>query len=500
MRQLIYILATVVLAACTHSVPNEYSEAEEQLSIYPNYREVLAPSNIAPLTFHIYDTADVYVTRLSLGDKIIIVDGQDVVPDIDEWHEMIKDGGELKVENYLKRDGKWGKYPEWTITIKSETIDNYLTYRLVSPGYIIYNDLSIRQRDLTSWDENVIYDTRITSTEGKAQCINCHSFQNYDGEKMQFHVRAALGGTVFVRDGKIEKVNLKTDSTMGAGVYPAWHPTENLIAYSINKTGQVFHTRDRNKVEVMDEVSDMILYDPESNTVYPVCVGTKEFECFPTWSPDGKWLYYSKADYNVQSSENEVWDELCENFYHIKYNIVRKRFDLDTKTFGEEEMVLKADTMPSRYYVENGLSATLPRFSPDGRYLAVTLGAFGVFHIWHRDADVYKIDMQTGEGEYMDGLNSRDVDSYHSWSSNGHWMVVSSRREDGAFTRPYISYIDDNGTSYRPFVLPQKNPLHNKGLQRSYNVPELTRTPVNVSVQELATRIKIEAKQAKYAQ
>lgn len=499
MRIITSILSFLVLASCSIDIPKEYSMLEGDVAIYPDYKDVYIPCNIAPLAFHMQIEADDYVTAISLGNRQIVVKGQNVVPDIDDWHELISDGGEVTIESYLKMDGAWYKVSPWKMTVMKDEIDNYLAYRLVHPGYILYSDLSINQRDLTSWDEKVIYDTRIASTDEKTQCVNCHSFHNYNGSEFQFHTRAAYGGTVIISDGRVNKVNLKTDSTLSAGVYPAWHPKENLIAYSINKTGQVFHTLDRNKIEVQDECSDMIIYDIETNTVHPVSVGTKEFECYPTWTPDGEWLYYSKADYNTSAPEGKVWDELRENFYKLKYNIVRRKFNSASRTFGEEEMVLKADTMTSRYYKESGLSATLPRFSPDGKYLVVTLGSFGVFHIWHRDADIYIIDTQTGEGRYMDGLNSRDVDSYHSWSSNGKWMAVSSRREDGSFTRPFFSYIDENGDARKPFVLPQKNPMHNKEFQRSYNIPEFTKTPVSVSPQEIASRVKRDALQAKFA-
>ncbi|MDO4462630.1 MAG: hypothetical protein Q4C30_09120 [Bacteroidia bacterium] len=498
MKILSYILVAFLFVSCRPSIPEDYAEIDGCLEMYPDYRGVTIPCNIAPLTFHIDEEADEFVTVMTVGEKQMVLSGEDVVPSLEEWRELIADGGKMTIDTYFENEHGWYKSATWEVDIVEDEIDQYLSYRLVHPGYILYDDLAIWQRDITSWDEQVIYDTRMASTDEKAQCINCHSFRNYDGREMQFHARAAFGGTIIVRDGKIDKVNLKTDSTISAGVYPAWHPTENLIAYSNNNTGQNFHTLDRDKVEVLDEASDMILYDVEKNMVYPVCVGTKEFECYPTWSPDGEWLYYSKADYAVEATGEAVWDELRRNYYRFKYNIVRRKFHSQTRSFGDEEMVLKADTMTSRYYQEAGLSATLPRFSPDGRYLVVTLASFGVFHIWHKDADIYQIDTQTGEGRYMDGLNSREVESYHSWSSNGRWMVVSSRREDGSYTRPYISYIDQDGRERRPFVLPQKNPLHNKQLQRSYNIPEFTKTPVEVTPQEIASRMKRDAVQARY--
>ena len=86
--------------------------------------------------------------------------------------------------------------------------------------------------------------------------------------------------------------------------------------------------------------------------------------------------------------------------------------------------------------------------SPDGRYLLVTLGAFGQFHIWHNSADLYVKDLHTGELRALKNANSPVQDSYHTWSSNGRWIVFGSRRDDGNYTRPYIDYFDKNGIPY----------------------------------------------------
>ena len=59
---------------------------------------------------------------------------------------------------------------------------------------------------------------------------------------------------------------------------------------------------------------------------------------------------------------------------------------------------------------------------------------------------------------YINEINSPDVESYHSWSSNGRWVIFSSRRVDGNFTRPFIAYFRTDGTFTKPFELPQRNP------------------------------------------
>ena len=126
-----------------------------------------------------------------------------------------------------------------------------------------------------------------------------------------------------------------------------------------------------------------------------------------------------------------------------------------------------------------GKSATLPRISPDGRYILFSLGDFGQFHIWHTTSDLYVKDLKTGEVRKLSQASSDGSDSYHAWSSNGRWLVVASRRGDNNYSRAYIAYFDRNGKDHKAFLLPQEDPEQNTLLLKSYNVPELTRDAVS---------------------
>ena len=144
------------------------------------------------------------------------------------------------------------------------------------------------------------------------------------------------------------------------------------------------------------------------------------------------------------------------------------------------------------------MSATLPRISPDGRYLMFAMGAYGCFHIWHKDADLWLMDLTTGETRNMEEINSKDTESYHSWSSNGRWVVFSSRRDDGGFTRPFIAHVDKNGKGSKPFELPQEDPDYHRQFVKSYNIPEFMRGPVSYSPQSFADILKTDGETVKY--
>jgi hypothetical protein len=97
-------------------------------------------------------------------------------------------------------------------------------------------------------------------------------------------------------------------------------------------------------------------------------------------------------------------------------------------------------------------------------------------------------------------LNSDYSDSYHSWSSNSKWLIFSSKRGDGLTARPYISYIEENGISEKPFILPQEDPEFYKGFPKSFNIPEFSTFKVDMNpgeIRRLAKTVAIPAKWSK---
>ncbi len=471
-------LSAVLLTGCRKATtPEQFVTTTDSACIYPDYHGVVVPCNIAPLTFHVENPADEVVARLSDGEREFVYRGPDIEPREKDWRQL---KGDVSVEVFVRNAETWRLLNPFLITISPDSIDPYISYRLIAPSYVTYEDLTICQRNLENYSEKVLYGNMANSNERDGQCINCHSYQNYDPNTFQFHVRQAHGGTLIVNDGKIERIDMKTGQTVSAGVYPAWHPTAKLIAYSTNKTGQSFHTHSNQKVEVQDTYSDLMLYDVERHEVLPLPCDTNWLDCFPHWSPDGRWLYYCSAFYLKHDTSLAISKEfdLIQNYEDVHYNLYRRPFDLKSRRFGERELVYDA--------AADSMSATLPRVSPDGRWLMFTRGRYGVFHIWHTDADLWLMDLKSNELRPLSELNSDNVESYHSWSSNGRWVIFSSRRDDGNFTRPFIAHITPGGKASRPFELPSRHPLYHRELMRSYNIPEFMKGPVTVRPQELA--------------
>ena len=485
-----------LMSSCANhpDVPSSSKEIKSLPTIYPDYCNVTVPCNIAPLNFMLpAEEYEACVARLTTPDGQQQTYGSGVKVQIpeEEWHAMLdaSKGNSIKVEVWGQKENEWLSFCPFEVHVTKDSIDEYISYRLIEPSYVAWNFMEIAQRNLTTFEETQVFNNEITMNDRtKGQCINCHSYQNYKTDNMLFHVLLSNGGTVIVNDGKISKVNLKRDYTISSGVYPAWHPTAKLIAFSTDLTRQAFHTAHPNKIEVFDLASDLILYDIEKDSVQVVSNDSALLEVYPTWSPDGKYLYYCKSAPLPEELRDKDRDTEINDYYQkIQYNLYRRAFDVATHAFGDEEMVYDAASLDK--------SATLPRISPDGRYLLFALGQYGCFHIRHNDADIVYMPLdEVGDGESqaspsfldMTNVNSEGrPDSYPSWSSNGHWIMVASRRDDGNFCRVYFSYFHD-GKVEKAFMLPQEDPEYNTFLLKSYNRPEFMVEPVRISVDEFS--------------
>ena len=391
--------------------------------------------------------------------RIASKEGKFIIP-IRKWKKLLEQnkGEKITLTVFLK-EKVWKRYMPFKINISSDLIDPYLVYRLIEPGYELWSKMGIFQRNLENFNESSVFENKMTNYN----CINCHSFCMQNPEDIMFHMRGKNGGTILIKNGDIEKLDTKTDSTISSLVYPCWHPSGKLIAFSVNTIAQAFYQNHQNRIEVYDLESDVVIYDTEKREVFtsPLLSSKSSLETFPGFSPDGETLYFS-------SSESFPDSTLFES---VKYNLCSISFLPEKQTFGA-----KVDTVFNARVTAK--SASFPRVSPDGNFLLFTVCNYGSFPIWHKEADLYLINLTTKKYINMDKVNSPDVDSYHSWSSNSRWIVFSSRRGDGLYTRPYIAHVGGNGEAGKAFMLPQKDPDYYYALMKSYNIPELVKDKI----------------------
>lgn len=472
-KTLLYTLLTMLLlSACTTETVCDAKQEKAQPCIYPDYLDVTIPVNIAPLCFSM-DKEDALlidaVVTDNNGNSLHSQDEESVDFDIDEWHELLgKNRGEsLSVTVSAKYADGWHTYHPFSIHVSPDSIDYGICYRLIEPGYEVWSKMGIYERDLSTFEERPLIEN--TQFEG---CVNCHSFNRGNPADMSLHIRGAHGATLLRHNSSpLVAYNTKTDQTLGFCVYPYWHPSGRYVAYSTNSTSQLFHGAGHNRVEVFDTASDLQVYDVEKNELLlsPLLKQDSIYETYPVFSADGRSLYFCAA---------RALPEDSHQLDSIRYNLCRIDFDPATGKFGEEiETIIDAVSMNK--------SVSFPRPSYDGRFLCYTLSDYGQFSIWHHEADLYMLDLSTGESRTMSAANSKDTESFHNWSSNSRWMVISSRRDDGLFTRPYFCHVDEKGNVSKAFMLPQRNPrAFYRGRFLSFNVPDFVICPTDFDSQK----------------
>jgi len=444
-------------------------------TIFPDYTEVTIPATIAPLNFSVAETGHTASLHLRVeGGKsgsLEIRSNGFISFSPKKWKKLLAEniGDKINFTLSVKSEGHWKQYAPFSMYISPHPIDYGLSYRLIAPGYEVYSKMGIYQRNLSNFRQRAVLENTIVP----ASCINCHSFNRTQPQQMSLHVRGAHGATIIQNGENLKIMDTKTDKTISACVYPYWHPSGKFIAYSVNKTQQVFHSAKEKLIEVLDLASDIVVLDVETNELLTCdLLMTSNFETFPVFSPDGKTLYFCCASEQKMPTDYQM----------VRYNLCSISFDASTRTFGT-----KTDTLIRVDHL--GKSISFPKPSFDGKFIMYTLLDYGNFGIWHQEADLYVLNLENLTTHELTEANSPYADSYHNWSSNSRWFVFGSRRMDCLYTRPYIAAIDENGQASKPFLLPQKNPnLYLESLY-SYNIPEFISGPILLDANRVAKKL-----------
>ncbi|SHI56319.1 WD40-like Beta Propeller Repeat [Tangfeifania diversioriginum] len=462
------ILLITFITGCKSPQIGEVQKANQLPKIFPNYINVTIPVNIAPMNFSIKEEGDLFWAKISSGNEELLIRSKNGVIKFQEkrWKKLIKNNqeGQLKIKIFVKKEENeiTREFEPFHMYIAKEKIDPFLVYRLIHPGYYNWSSIKIEQRSVESFNQASIVENELI----EKNCVNCHAFNQNNPERFLIHIRGSKGGTYFTDDQQILKTDLKIESMPGGATYPSWHPGGRFVAFSSNQVRQNFYAHQEKSIEVFDLVSSLILYDTQTNEILNITEkdSINPLQTFPSWSPDGKYLYFCSAGCRKAGSNLSLDD-----IKNIHYNLVRKSFDPISRTFGKDELVFDASKMKK--------SASFPRISPDGKFIVFTMADYGTFPIWHEEADLYLLNLQSGKFKKME-LNSNKTESYHTWSSNGKWLVFSSKRIDGRSARPHFAYINSGDSIGKPFVLPQQNPNFYNKILESYNIPEFVTSKV----------------------
>lgn len=453
---IIITILSLAVVSCSHGA------GDIQEGMFPDYADITIPCNIAALNFRIGGAGKISVSVTGSHDEYRFSGRRGIVKfPAGKWRSMLESekGGVVKVS--VEAAGGYSNSFTWTIV--SDSIDRYLSYRLIEPAYEIWNRIQIEERDIESFSTKLLGDNRSAGHS----CMNCHT-TNRNGTSFM-HLRGANGGTVLNREGHLVKLNTRTQKT-GNTVYGDISADGRYGVFTTADITFAIHSRRDQRMEVYDSRSDLVVLDLDNLTVTDSpCVNGDEYqETFPCFSADGRNIFFCRAHHLSQPDSTA----------YMHYDIAVVAFDPETGRIGD-----KVDIMLS---ARERFSFSHLKASPDGRWLMVTAAKYGTFPIWHQESDLWLLDLENQKIDVLTGVNAFGADTYHSWSSNSRWVVFASKRDDLVYGRPYVVYIGPDGTAGKPFLLPQKDPAMYITTLKSFNLPELYDIPEVYNARQIA--------------
>lgn len=460
----------LLLSACTPT-PHDVKVAEEPLELYPDYQGVTVPCNMAPLNCLVRNEGT-EALQLQVEDVTIQTRGNKIQWDMPIWKSLISShlGDTLTLNLTACIEGQWQSFAPFQWIISPDSIDAYVTYRLIEPGYEVWHEVDIEERCIEDFSTRTIANGKRLGN----RCMNCHTHGGDQGQYSFFYIRGEKGGTILQRNGRLRKLTLSSPRSNGGSVYGDWHPSGRYGLFSTNKIIPAFHSNPSRRLEVYDTRSDLMIVDFDQDSILadPIISQTAEIlETFPCFSADGTQIFYCGAMAPIPSQEAKAV-EMQNMIDSLHYSLYQVSFDAKTGTIGTPQIV----------YTHEG-SVSFPKCSPDGQYLAYTTSDYGTFPIWHREARlvVGALGQEcTDDNTTLTPLCQTDIHAtYHTWSHNSQWLAFASKEYDSQYGRIHFVHInhdkDGKVSLSKPITLPQADPSHDDMNLRSYNIPDLSK-------------------------
>lgn len=308
-------------------------------------------------------------------------------------------------------------------------------------------------------------------------CANCHSFTgngptlamdvDYGNDKGSYILAHAKDTCLLKPEDIISWSNFKKDEGDPTfGLLSQISPSGKYVLSTV-KDLSVFAAVDDNLAysQLFFPIKGIIgIYDTELKKFSELkgANNPKYVQSNPVWSPDNKKVLFARTDAYVNEKVKKYGNALLNinDVREFKSGNKEFKFNIYSVDFNNGEGGV---SKPLQDASDNGKSNYFPKYSPDGKWIVFCKS--DNFMLLQPDSKLY-IMQADGTNARLMNCNMDNMNSWHSWSPNGHWLVFSSKQES-LYTRLYLTHIDENGMDSPPVLL--ENLVFN---ERAANIPE----------------------------
>jgi hypothetical protein len=387
-------------------------------------------------------------------------------PSVEIWEKIKTNSGFKKIEIKVKRTNPSKTLSEetgkLTIKISKDEVGAPILYRQI-PLPFSFAEKNIDQTSYSVIDvtspkpfHNVLGSFKV--------CGNCHSISQ-DGKTI------ALDFDAVSRDkGGYFIANIDTVTTFNKNNYISWSKMSGRNTFGllsrISWNGRYIATtiKDRvvnRKIDGIDTKAYSQIFFPVNGVIAVYNRENGELKELPgannpeyvqsnaVWTPDNQNIIFARAralpfPKNETKFDCFVRDEaLIDRYSHEQEEL---KYDLYIIPFNNGK---GGEAKPIKGASANGKSNYFPTVSPDGKWLVFCQA--NNFMMLRPDSRLYIVPVEGGEAKKLE-CNFKDMNSWHSWSPNGKWLVYVSKALD-IYSDMYLTHIDEKGRASIPVLV-----------------------------------------------
>jgi len=405
-------------------------------------------------------------------------------PEEPAWDSIKKLSENGKIFFRVRKHGNGGRGKQVVFRISPDSVGAPVLYRQMPIPFVL------AERELESMNYMLIDPGSPSpphiAMKGFPVCGNCHSFSD-DGkllgldldagrrDKGGYFLTAISDTVVFDSDNFMSWSKHEKRSTFG--LFSKISPDGRYVVTTL-KDRVVAENPPLNSAEnfaysqlFFPVNGHLAIYDRELKTLNDLPgANLEEFvQSNAFWTPDGKSIVFSRAKalprgdnvYEITVSDREVLDSFVSGKKPFRYDICIIPFNNG-----------KGGTaVPVKGASGNGKSNYFPTVSPDGKWIIYCQA--NSFMNLMPDSRLYIVPLKGGTPRLLD-CNMYAMNSWHSWSPNGKWIIFSSKGLN-IYTDLFLSHIDKKGNASIPVLVDRA-----REYQRVCNYPEfINRNPKN---------------------